>query len=60
MRDALPHASFIGLTGTPLIVGEEKTRQVFGDYISVYDFRQSVADGAAVCCTTRTAFPSCN
>lgn len=48
MRSALPNASFIAFTGTPLIVGEEKTRQVFGEYISVYDFRQSVADGATV------------
>ena len=48
MRTALPNASFIAFTGTPLIVGEEKTRQVFGDYISIYDFQQSVADGATV------------
>ena len=48
MRTALPNASFLAFTGTPLIVGEEKTRQVFGDYISVYDFRQSVEDGATV------------
>ena len=48
MRTALPGASFIAFTGTPLIIGEEKTRQVFGDYISVYDFRQSVEDGATV------------
>ena len=48
MRTALPNAAFIGFTGTPLIVGEEKTRQVFGDYVSVYDFQQSVADGATV------------
>ncbi len=48
MRTALPNASFIAFTGTPLIVGEEKTREVFGDYVSVYDFRQSVADGATV------------
>ena len=48
MRTALPNAAFLAFTGTPLIVGEEKTRQVFGDYISVYDFRQSVADGATV------------
>jgi type I restriction enzyme R subunit len=48
MRLALPHASFLAFTGTPLIVGEEKTRQVFGDYISVYDFQQSVVDGATV------------
>jgi len=44
MRNALPRAAFIGFTGTPLMVGEEKTRQVFGDYISIYNFRQSVED----------------
>nr|MBC8362795.1 type I restriction endonuclease subunit R [Candidatus Desulfatibia profunda] len=48
MRTALPNAAFLAFTGTPLIVGEEKTRQVFGDYISVYDFQQSVTDGATV------------
>ncbi|MEW5736353.1 MAG: type I restriction endonuclease subunit R [Thermodesulfobacteriota bacterium] len=48
MRTALPNAGFLAFTGTPLIVGEEKTRQVFGDYVSVYDFQQSVADGATV------------
>jgi len=48
MRTALPNAGFLAFTGTPLIVGEEKTRQVFGDYISVYDFQQSVADGSTV------------
>ncbi len=46
MRTALPGAAFLAFTGTPLIAGEEKTRQVFGDYVSVYDFQQSVADGA--------------
>src|SRR5690606_31371516 len=45
MRAALPNASFIGFTGTPLIQGEEsRTREVFGDYVSVYDFAQSVRD----------------
>jgi type I restriction enzyme R subunit len=48
MRTALPNASFLAFTGTPLIVGEEKTREVFGDYISIYDFRQSMEDGATV------------
>lgn len=49
MRAALPNASFIGFTGTPLIQGQEsKTREVFGDYVSVYDFAQSVRDGATV------------
>ena len=48
MRNALPNARFLGFTGTPLIVGEEKTREVFGDYVSIYDFQQSVEDGATV------------
>ena len=48
MRDALPNAAFIGFTGTPLMAGEEKTREVFGDYVSIYDFKQSVDDGATV------------
>ncbi|MBT4028483.1 MAG: type I restriction endonuclease subunit R, partial [Planctomycetes bacterium] len=48
MRTALPNAAFLAFTGTPLIAGEEKTRQVFGDYISVYDFKQSVEDRATV------------
>jgi type I restriction enzyme, R subunit len=48
MRTALPNASFLAFTGTPLIASEEKTRQVFGDYISVYDFQQSVDDGSTV------------
>ena len=48
MRNALPNACFIGFTGTPLMAGEEKTRDVFGDYVSVYNFRQSVEDKATV------------
>ncbi len=48
MRNALPNAAFIGFTGTPLMAGEELTRKVFGDYVSVYNFRQSVDDGATV------------
>jgi len=48
MRTAIPNAAFIAFTGTPLIVGEEKTREVFGDYVSIYNFQQSVADGATV------------
>ncbi len=48
MSNALPNAAFIGFTGTPLMVGEEKTRQVFGDYVSVYNFGQSVQDGTTV------------
>lgn len=49
MRKALPNASFIGFTGTPLMAeGEEKTQETFGKYVSVYNFGQSVADGATV------------
>jgi type I restriction enzyme R subunit len=48
MRSALPNALFIAFTGTPLMSGEERTRQVFGDYISVYNFQQAVEDGATV------------
>src|SRR5260221_1197151 len=48
MRTALPNAAFIAFTGTPLIVGEEKTREVFGDYVSVYNFQQSIEDGTTV------------
>lgn len=48
MRNALPKASFIGFTGTPLIEEEEETKETFGDYVSVYNFRQSVEDGATV------------
>ncbi|MXV87480.1 MAG: HsdR family type I site-specific deoxyribonuclease [Acidimicrobiales bacterium] len=48
MRLALPNASYLGFTGTPLIVGEEETRRVFGDYVSIYNFRDSIDDGATV------------
>ena len=48
MRNALPKASFLAFTGTPLIIGEEKTREVFGEYVSIYNFKQSVDDGATV------------
>jgi type I restriction enzyme, R subunit len=48
MRDALPHASFIGFTGTPIELQDANTRAVFGDYISVYDIQRAVADGATV------------
>jgi type I restriction enzyme R subunit len=47
-RAALPKAIFIAFTGTPLIAGEERTKDVFGDYVSIYDFQQSVEDGATV------------
>ena len=48
MRDALPNASFVGFTGTPIELRDANTRAVFGDYISVYDIQRSVADGATV------------
>ncbi|MEG3058990.1 type I restriction endonuclease subunit R [Anaerorhabdus sp.] len=48
MRRALPNASFIGFTGTPLVEGDAITRDVFGDYVSVYDFSAAIADGATV------------
>jgi type I restriction enzyme R subunit len=48
MRAALPKALFVAFTGTPLIAGEERTKDVFGDYVSIYDFQQSVEDGATV------------
>jgi len=48
MRDALPHASFIGFTGTPIEKTDANTRAVFGDYISVYDIQRAVTDGATV------------
>ena len=48
MRDALPRASFIGFTGTPIELQDANTRAVFGDYISIYDVQRSVEDGATV------------
>jgi type I restriction enzyme R subunit len=48
MRDALPRASFIGFTGTPIELADANTRAVFGDYISIYDIQRAVADGATV------------
>ena len=49
MRNALPSAAFIGFTGTPLIQGEEqRTKEVFGDYVSIYNFQRSIEDRATV------------
>ena len=48
MRDALPNASFIGFTGTPIELEDANTRAVFGDYISIYDIERSVEDRATV------------
>ena len=46
IRDALPNATFIGFTGTPIEAKDRNTREVFGDYIDVYDMTQAVEDGA--------------
>lgn len=48
MRDALPNASFIGFTGTPIEKTDANTRAIFGDYISIYDIQRAVADKATV------------
>ncbi len=48
MREALPHASFIGFTGTPIELKDANTRAVFGEHISIYDIQRAVEDGATV------------
>ncbi|MGQ0603690.1 MAG: type I restriction endonuclease subunit R, partial [Anaerolineales bacterium] len=48
MHDALPNASFVGFTGTPIELTDRNTRAVFGDYISIYDIQRAVQDGATV------------
>ena len=48
MRDALPRASFVGFTGTPIELQDANTRAVFGDYISIYDIQRAVQDKATV------------
>jgi type I restriction enzyme, R subunit len=48
LRKALPNASFIGFTGTPLFKDDELTRRIFGEYVSKYDFKRSIEDGATV------------
>jgi type I restriction enzyme R subunit len=48
LRDALPEASFIGFTGTPIDSADKDTRAVFGDYVSIYDIQDAVDDGATV------------
>ena len=48
MRRALPNANFVAFTGTPLLGSKRLTNQWFGDYVSIYDFKQSVDDGATV------------
>jgi type I site-specific restriction-modification system R (restriction) subunit len=46
IHDSLPNATFIGFTGTPIDEGDRSTREVFGDYIDIYDMTQAVEDGA--------------
>lgn len=48
MRDALPHASFIGFTGTPIEKEDKNTQAIFGEYVDIYDIQQAVEDGATV------------
>ncbi|GEK80143.1 DEAD/DEAH box helicase [Agrococcus baldri] len=48
MRDALPGATYLGFTGTPIESGDKSTRSVFGDYVDVYDLTRAVEDGATV------------
>ena len=48
LRDALPNATYIGFTGTPIESVDRSTRQVFGDYIDIYDLTQAITDGATV------------
>lgn len=48
VREALPNASFIGFTGTPIETGDKNTRVIFGDYLSVYDIQQAVHDNFTV------------
>ena len=46
IREALPNATYVGFTGTPISARDRNTREVFGDYIDIYDMTQAVADGA--------------
>ena len=48
LRDALPNATYLGFTGTPIESADRSTRSVFGDYIDVYDLTRAVEDGATV------------
>ena len=60
LRDALPNASFIGFTGTPIEKEDVNTPAVFGEYIDVYDINRGVEDGATVPSITRAASPVSN
>ena len=60
MRDALPNASFIGFTGTPIEKEDRNTQAVFGNYVDVYDIQQAVEDGRRCPSTTRVVWPKSN
>lgn len=60
MRNALPQARYIGFTGTPLMDGEEHTREVFGDYVSTYDFQNAIKDGSTVPLYYQNRMPELN
>lgn len=53
VRQALPNASYIGFTGTPIETQDKSTREIFGDYVDVYDMTQSVEDGRHPPCVLR-------
>jgi type I restriction enzyme R subunit len=59
LRDALPNATFVAFTGTPVSSEDRDTRAVFGDYIHVYDMQQAKEDGATVAIYYESAWPSC-
>ena len=48
LRDALPNATYLGFTGTPIERGDRSTPEVFGDYIDIYNIAQAIEDGATV------------
>ncbi len=58
MRASLPKAMFLAFTGTPLIAGEERTKEVFGDYVSIYDFQHRWRMVRRYRCSTKTVLPS--
>jgi len=58
LRDALPNATFIGFTGTPIALEDKDTRAVFGDYVSIYDIQDAVDDGATVPIFTKVVWPN--
>ena len=59
MRNALPNAGFLALTGTPLIVGKDVTEDIFGGYVSVYTSRTRLLTMRRCRCSTRTGSRSC-